>query len=168
MVRHILALDQAILLTVRCWQMPWITSMMRAATQIGDASSWVFVSLVLLAAGGPARHCGWLVGVSSALATVFSQALKRICRRPRPSTGIGGFTALADNPDVFSFPSGHASAAFAVAIALAGQGALGRFQLGAALAIGFSRIYLGAHYPLDVAMGAMLGVVAGAIARMIL
>ena len=108
------------------------------------------------------------MGVSSALAAVFSQALKRICRRPRPSTGIGGFTALAENPDVFSFPSGHAAAAFAVAIALAGHGSLGRFQLGAALAIGFSRIYLGAHYPLDVAMGAMLGVAAGAIARMIL
>ena len=43
------------------------------------------------------------------------------CRRPRPSAGIGGFSALAENPDAFSFPSGHTCAAFAAAIAIAGQ-----------------------------------------------
>ncbi|TMA84340.1 MAG: phosphatase PAP2 family protein, partial [Deltaproteobacteria bacterium] len=79
-----------------------------------------------------------------------------------------GFVAIIDNPDAFSFPSGHAAAAFAVAVALAGQGAgLGPLALVLATAIGISRIYLGAHYPLDVAVGALLGCGCGGLARLL-
>ena len=70
-----------------------------------------------------------------------------------------------ENPDAFSFPSGHTAAASAVAIALAGQGWLGRFHLGLAFAIAISRVYLGAHYPLDIAAGGALGLIAGLLAR---
>jgi undecaprenyl-diphosphatase len=73
--------------------------------------------------------------------------------------------ALTENPDVFSFPSGHTAAAFAVAIALAGYGWLGPFHLSLAFAIAMSRVYLGAHYPLDVAAGAVVGLFAGMLAR---
>ncbi len=167
MVRHLLRFDEALLLGVSRWHVPSLTLLMRALTRFGDASSWVLVGLVLLAAGGPARQYGMLLGSAAIIATVFSQALKRVCRRPRPSSGIGGFTALTENPDVFSFPSGHTAAAFAVAIALAGHGWLGPFHLSLALAIGMSRVYLGAHYPLDVAVGGAVGLIAGLAARVL-
>jgi undecaprenyl-diphosphatase len=168
MVRHLLRFDEALLLGVRRWHVPSVTLLMRALTRFGDASSWILVGLVLLAAGGPTRRYGVLLGSSAVIATVFSQALKRMCKRPRPSSGIGGFTALTENPDVFSFPSGHTAAAFAVAIALAGHGWLGPFQLSLALAIAMSRIYLGAHYPLDVAAGGAVGLIAGLATRALL
>jgi len=167
-VRQVLQADRRILETVGRWHRPTVTLLMRTLTRIGDASSWVFVALVMLAAGGAARHCGLLLAAATAIATVMSQILKRTCRRPRPSSGIGGFIALAENPDAFSFPSGHAAAAFAAAIALAGQGWLGTLYLSLAVAIALSRVYLGAHYPLDVAVGASVGVLAGAFARLLL
>ena len=64
----------------------------------------------------------WAARLAAAtlLGTLFSQALKRSLHRPRPTSAIVGFEALAENPDRFSFPSGHTTAAFAAAVALAG------------------------------------------------
>ena len=51
---------------------------------------------------------------------------------------------------------------------LAGQGnALGALALGLATAIAISRVYLGAHFPLDVTAGAILGCGCGALARVL-
>jgi undecaprenyl-diphosphatase len=56
-----------------------------------------------------------------------------------------------------------------VALALVGQGqALAALTLVLAAGIGVSRIYLGAHYPLDVAAGALLGGACGWAARSLL
>jgi undecaprenyl-diphosphatase len=107
------------------------------------------------------RRCG-LLAAGTGLALLASQVLKRTCRRPRPTSGIGGFAALAENPDAFSFPSGHTAVAFAAAFSLAGEGSgLGWLLLALAVGIALSRVYLGAHYPLDVAAGALLGLAAG-------
>ncbi|HEX4803365.1 MAG TPA: phosphatase PAP2 family protein [Myxococcaceae bacterium] len=165
MVRQLLRFDEAVLLGMCRWRPRSLTLAMRALTRCGDASTWIVVALVLLAAGGQARRCGLLLGSAALIATILSQGLKRTCRRARPSSCIGGFTALMENPDAFSFPSGHTAAASAVAIALAGQGWLGPFHLGLALAIATSRVYLGAHYPLDTAAGGALGLIAGLLAR---
>ena len=167
MVKQLLAFDEAILLGLRRLHVPAITRLMRIFTRIGDTSSWVLLGLVLLAAGGSARRSGVLLAAAALFATLLSQTLKRLCKRPRPSSRIGGFYALAENPDAFSFPSGHTCAAFAVAIALAGRDWLGPLQFSLAFAIGISRVYLGAHYPLDVAVGATLGVIAGSVVRLL-
>jgi undecaprenyl-diphosphatase len=68
--------------------------------------------------------------------------------------------SLVTIPHSHSFPSGHTAVAFAAAVVLSWlvpRAAPAFFVL--ALAIGYSRIYIGVHWPLDVVGGAVIGVV---------
>ena len=166
--RFILWLDLALLVLVRRWERTTATRLMRALTRLGNTSTWVLLTCVLATVGGEGPLYALLVATAAGFGLVVSQALKRVCRRSRPSVGIGGraVLALVESPDAFSFPSGHTAVAFAVAVALAGQGVgLGAVALVLAGGIAVSRVYLGAHYPLDVAAGAILGTATGWLAR---
>jgi undecaprenyl-diphosphatase len=164
--KRVVSVDQAILLKVRRLESAFMTRCMRRLTRLGDPLSWVVVGLAIGAVGG-ARYA-WLLWLGAGLASTMSQLLKRLFCRPRPSSGIGGFAALADIPDAFSFPSGHTAAAFGAAVALAGEGSgIALLTLALAFGISISRIYLGAHYPIDVAAGVLLGAGAGVVARLL-
>lgn len=164
--QRVLSLDERLLLSVRRWESRWMTRLMRALSALGEPASWVLVGLALGLSGGEGpRYCA-LLGAAAGLALAGSQLLKRLCCRRRPDCGIGGFAALAENPDAFSFPSGHTAVAFAVAAAFAGE-PLGILLLILAAGIGVSRIYLRAHYPLDVAAGMLLGSLTGTAAKLL-
>jgi len=103
------------------------------------------------------RGAVWL-GMSVAGALLLDLALKYAFHRPRPQPFFG------DAPHSFSFPSGHALCSFVFYAVLAGLLAARirsiairvALWIAAALliaAIGFSRIYLGVHYPSDVIAG---------------
>jgi undecaprenyl-diphosphatase len=95
---------------------------------------------------------------SAALALLVNQLVARLYDRPRPyqtHPGVHVFVARSRDP---SFPSDHASAAFAIAFAVllidAGAGAL--FVV-SAVAIAVGRVVVGAHYPADVVAGCAVG-----------
>ena len=98
--------------------------------------------------------------------------LKQVFVRPRPDLqhGQNAVIIVPEKPALFaqsneySFPSGHASVAFAAAVVLAHHQKKHRLLLYLwATLTAFSRIYLGKHYPLDVIVGAALGCFVGYI-----
>ncbi len=164
---RLLGYDERLLLHFRRYHGPWRTRVAHLLTAAGDARTWTAIGLALLVNARPAAvHVGLRLAAGCTLGALAAQILKRSLNRARPDSAIEGFEALAENPDAFSFPSGHTAAAFGVAVALAGEPACaGPLSLLLATGIALSRIYLGAHYPLDVLVGGFLGAGAGVAAR---
>lgn len=131
----------------------------QAVTHVGGF--WCSV----LAAGLPWFACCSVHEASNAAMTTLAvshlvvQILKRSCGRPRPSPATAGMALIAV-PDRFSFPSGHACASMAVALAYSfAFPSLAVPLIALATIIGFSRVCLGVHYPGDVLIGQLIAVV---------
>ncbi len=88
--------------------------------------------------------------------------LKNTIKRDRPCHRFDDCQVAIEPSDKFSFPSGHAAAAFLFAtLVMAWYPGMLLPAFALALLIGLSRIILGVHYPTDIAAGALLGVCAG-------
>lgn len=83
--------------------------------------------------------------------------LKEAVQRPRPFRSIEGTIPLL-TPHTFSFPSGHATLAMAMAVVLAKHFPKSAFVVySLALCVGLSRVYFGVHFMSDVLAGFLLG-----------
>ena len=93
------------------------------------------------------------------LNTATTTLLKNVVKRERPYNVYTGIFPDKLESD-YSFPSGHTSSAFATATSLAITTKKWYVALPAyawSAGVGYSRIYLGQHYPSDVLMGALVG-----------
>lgn len=162
--------DSATLERIGRWRGPRAAAMARMLTRAGDTGSWfVHCGVLLSVGGGNSPPVAPAAVLAVLLATGVSQGLKRSLRRPRPTEALAGFAATEPDPDAFSMPSGHTAAACSVATATFSLApALGAAEWALAAGIAASRIVLGAHYPLDVLVGAALGVACGRIALTVL
>lgn len=162
-VTRIFEIDASALRALREREHPGVARFMRCLTFAGDTSSWALHALLVAALeAAPAGAVAQMTAAGLA-ATAVVAVLKRLIRRPRPRRAEPGLGSPLADPDAFSFPSGHSAVAFAVATAsLSAAPNLAPAELVLASSIAFSRVYLGAHYPLDVLVGIAIGVACGA------
>ena len=105
-----------------------------------------------------------------ALADLAATALKLLTDRPRPYVAHPEQEPLREaNLDV-SLPSGHAATSFAAAVVLARYvpARVAPLLFVLAVLVAWSRVYVGVHYPSDIAAGALLGVAVGLTAPRLL
>ncbi|HKA60315.1 MAG TPA: phosphatase PAP2 family protein [Gemmatimonadales bacterium] len=141
--------------------------MIRWLTHLGGARVTIGTGLGLIAVGD--RDVGVAVLVALTLSHIVVQILKRAVARPRPCDAYGRPLALVDLPDPFSFPSGHAAAATAVAGAVSMAHPLAApVLIPLAAWIAYSRVALRVHHVGDVIAGVALGAAGVAAASALL
>jgi undecaprenyl-diphosphatase len=111
------------------------------------------------------RHGVVAAGFSALLALGIAQLIADLWARPRPYTAHAADAHLfiAPSPDS-SFPSDHATAAFAIAVALLlRHRKAGTLALILATVVSVGRVVVGTHYPSDVLAGAGIGTLAALV-----
>jgi undecaprenyl-diphosphatase len=145
-----------------------LRQVMVGATRFGDGYGWGAVGVALLAFGGPrgARHV-FFGAIAVAVAQLAYNILKRVLVRNRPCDCFPLPYLPVRMPDAFSFPSGHTTTAFAMAVIIGHFSAIlwpGALLL--ATLVGLSRLALGAHFPSDVFAGMILGCLCASLCLM--
>ncbi|MFE1909650.1 phosphatase PAP2 family protein [Streptomyces anandii] len=142
----------------------WLNGPVSAFTSYGIGLFAVF----LLVAWWRARREGSAATMATVLCAPFAvvvayianSGIKSYFEEPRPCRALPhDFLIEACPPmDDYAFPSNHTTVAFAFTVALLlVSRRLGSVALLTAVAMGASRVYVGAHYPHDVAVGAVVG-----------
>ncbi|MEG0764615.1 MAG: phosphatase PAP2 family protein [Pseudoflavonifractor sp.] len=158
----LLALDGNLLL--------WIQEFLRISvldpliivyTKLGNLGLiWIALALLMLCFK-KTRRAGVLGLCALALGAICTNGiLKHLVGRPRPWLSVEGLTHLIVENDPLSFPSGHTCAAFAAAgvwFKTLPKRWMGILALVLAALMGFSRLYLGVHFPSDVLAGMLVG-----------
>ena len=132
--------------------------------------AWAVMQLGALGAAPAAAGAAWLAGdrelagrllAGGTSAWALSKVAKRLVQRPRPAGLLPGTRRRGRDAVGLGYLSGHAGVAVVLgATALPRLGPGGRaLTLAAVPVVGLTRIYVGAHLPLDVAGGAALGLI---------
>lgn len=140
---------------------PALDLLFRPISALGNAGLvWIALGLALICFR-KTRKTGIFLLLSLLAGLLFNNLLlKNLVARARPYEVIPGLSILCAPPGDRSFPSGHTCAAFASAGAfLWSRGWHWETAVvwSAAILMGFSRLYLGVHYPSDVLVGALCG-----------
>jgi undecaprenyl-diphosphatase len=153
-----------------------------AVNGLADAlypAAWVVMQAGAFGAVPAASASAWLTGdrvlagrllAGGTAAWALSKLVKQAVRRPRPAVLLPGTRGRGQDAAGLGYLSGHAAVAVALgATALPRLGPAGRgLALSVISLVGLTRVYVGAHLPLDVAGGVALGLAVEATAELIL
>ena len=144
-----------------------LTPFMKIVTFLGNGGwFWILCAVVLLAIP-KTRKTGYAAVLSLIFGVIVTNLLlKNIVARPRPFAEIEALIPLIAKPTDFSFPSGHTTASFAVALVMLRMlpKKIGIPAVVLAALVAFSRLYLGVHYPTDVLAGFVVALMGSTVA----
>jgi undecaprenyl-diphosphatase len=136
---------------------------------VSEALFIATLAIVCLAARGP-RLASWrraavAAGLSAGLGLAVGKVISELVDRARPFVADpGGVHLFSKHVADASFPSDHATAAFAIAVAIVlRKRGWGIVALVAATVLSVGRVAIGVHYPSDVLGGAALGAAAALV-----
>ena len=166
------ALDEAVYHAVADTRSPRLDQLLVGiSTAANQSRLWLATAAVVAAVGGARgrRAAGQGVLAVAFTSAVTNLVLKTLAARQRPSRSDDLPTPdsrRVRRPVSTSFPSGHAASAFAFASVMGrALPVLWAPLHAAAIAVAFSRVHTGVHYPSDVAIGAVVGDACAAVVR---
>lgn len=150
-------------------RLDWLTPGVVFYTNLGNSGLCFLAIALLLLCFRATRRGGATALVAIGLGgLVTNLTIKPLITRPRPWVVMEDFVSVVTSSDPHSFPSGHTTAAFAFGVALCltlPQKWAKAAALAAAAFMGFSRLYVGVHFPTDVLAGAVIGTCCGVAAH---
>ena len=166
------SINHKLFMAVNHADLPFLDAVMPVFTTLGG--SWLVYLYVLLLVVCYVIDKRFMPGryiVVYSFATLFSLGMEEVLKGyfhvPRPAIAIGmeHVRLLGKFSKSYALPSGHAIFSFMTAFTLS-YGRSWRWKAPLftfAFLVAYSRVYVGAHYPLDVAAGGVVGVVCGFI-----
>lgn len=128
-------------------------------THAGGVCGSVAAAILPMLFEGAVRAAASHALVALVVSHLIVQVIKRTVGRPRPSRHDTSRSWM-EEPDRFSFPSGHSAAAMSVAVVYAiAFPPFAALMVTTAVLVGFSRVRLGVHYPGDVIAGQAIALV---------
>jgi undecaprenyl-diphosphatase len=166
MLERVLVLDAAARTWATIHHAPWADFLMAGLSLAGRGGLvWLVIGATAAIRRPYLRPLLWQVILAILLAHVtVDLVLKPSMARARPFEAIVDARVVGVRPSTYSFPSGHAASAMAgafVTTLMLPRARVVLWSLAALIAI--ARIYVGVHYPLDVAAGALIGLAVGVL-----
>ena len=164
------ALDARLYLWVNGQDHPRLLDQACKVVTFATRGGWIWILGTLLAwrLGVPQSGAALRAIIPGVVVSTFiaEYPVKAYFRRRRPFIDVVRALVVGKEPGSWSFPSGHTCAAFAAAWTLSRHWPRARpLFFGVAAILGYSRVFVGAHYPGDVAIGAALGMIFAELVR---
>lgn len=148
--------DQSLFLTIYGLKTRWQNKCFSFLTNLGGLCFHTCLALFLILLPST-KNTGLKLGLIQLIVAANVQILKHVVSRVRPYNALANINPLKTERD-YSFPSGHTAAAFSAALTInASVPVISIFCFSLAVLIGYSRIYIGVHYPSDVIAGGLIG-----------
>jgi membrane-associated phospholipid phosphatase len=158
-----------LLFNLRGYHPKWMDRLMWLATQVGNMlTAFLLAGLYFVL---NYRRLAVEIILGTLTLWLLVETIKALTDRARPFLDLEGTRVIGWRQIGRSFPSGHTAQTFFLVTLLSHQ-----FQLGmwgtvplyaVAVLVGFTRMYVGAHYPRDVIGGAVLGSIWGVLATLV-